>query len=275
MTLYERYPGAAVVTGASAGIGESFAKSLAKEGFPLILVARRGEILENLAQELREQHSVDVEVVAVDLTVSSAGETVQAVVDEKGWKVSVLVNNAGIGHLCAHDELERNRALRMVDLNCRAAVDLTSRFLPAMLEEGRGAILFLASTLSYQAAPYMSLYAATKGFNLLFAEGLYVECKQRGVDVLAVSPGYTETEFAQVAEVDVRVPRFLAATPEQVVRKSWRKLGRRPSTVHGFWNSMLPFVRRFVSRRFADWVFGKVVRRSSPKLLGQRDLGET
>ena len=140
-----------------------------------------------------------------------------------------------------------------------------------MLDEGRGAILFLASTLSYQAAPYMSLYAATKGFNLLLAEGLYVECKARGVDVLAVSPGYTETEFAQVADVDVRVPSFLAATPEQVVRKSWRKLGRRPSTVHGFWDLMLPFVRRFVSRRFADWVFGKVVRRSSPKLLGQRD----
>jgi len=268
MVLKQRYPGAALVTGASSGIGESFAKSLAEEGFPLVLVARREERLQRLAETLREAHGVECLVLPEDLTVPGSADRILKAVEAKGWQVSLLVNNAGFGSLAGHTDLEGDLYTRMVDLNCRAPVELTNCFLPSMLEVGRGGIIFVSSVVAYTPAPYMAVYGATKGFNLLLAESLYAECKSKGVDVLSLAPGYTRTEFSQSAGVDVGMPGFLVGSSEAVVKKGLRSLGRKPSTIHGFLNWLLCFSIRFAPRRFVVWAASRVVRRSSPSLKG-------
>jgi short-subunit dehydrogenase len=268
MTLKQRYPGVALVTGASSGIGESFAKSLASEGFDLVLVARRKDRLEELAKQLQGTHGVACLVVAEDLTAKDSVNRIAKAIEAKSWHVSLLVNNAGFGSLAAHEELDGERYTSMVDLNCRAPVALTNRFLPPMLAAGKGGIIFLASTVAYMPTPYMAVYGATKGFNLLLAESLYGECKHRGVDILSLAPGYTSTEFSSAAGVDVGVPGFMVGTAEGVVRQGLRSLGRKPSTIHGFGNWLMSFLIRFAPRHFVTWMVGKVVRRSSPRLKG-------
>jgi len=268
MTLTQRYPGAALVTGASSGIGESFAKSLAKEGFPLVLVARREQRLQELSSQLQQEHGVECLVVAEDLTESGSVDRIVAAIETKGWDVSLLVNNAGFGSLASHEDLKGEVYTKMVDLNCRAPVELTNRLLPPMLKAGRGGIIFLASAVAYLPSPYMAVYGATKGFNLLLAEALYGECKSKGVDVLSLAPGYTRTEFSSSSGLDVRMPGFLVASADGVARKGLRSLGRKPSAVHGFLNWLLTFSIRFAPRRFVVWMATRVVRRSSPGLKG-------
>ena len=143
----------------------------------------------------------------------------------------------------------------MVDLNCRVPTEITDAYLPAMLERRSGAVIFVASTAGYQAVPYMSAYAATKAYNLILAEGLAQEYRGTGVDVLSVSPGFTETEFAEAASVDARTPGFLVGYPEGVVRQALRALGKRPSTIHGW----LKWLLNSTSRLFPRWIVGRLV----------------
>lgn len=269
-TLRQRYPGAALVTGASSGIGESFARTLAQEGFPLVLVARRKERLDSLAAELFEAFGVSSLVLAEDLTVAGSVERISSAISQKGWTVSLLINNAGFGSLGPQLELPSERYLSMVDLNCRIPVELTHRFLPGMIAARQGGIIFLASTVAYMPTPYMSVYGATKGFNLLLAESLYGECKQHGVDVLSLAPGYTATEFAAAAKLDVKIPSFMVGTPEGVARLGLQKLGRKPSTVHGWGNWWLTLAVRGFPRRLVTWISGQIVRRSSTKLTSTK-----
>ena len=266
MKLSERYPGAALITGASAGIGESFANALGKEGFDLVLVARREEKLNTLAARIKERYDIEVLVVAQDLTALDCADRIYERVAEKGWRVSFLVNNAGSGSMDPYTDVDDETHLRMVDLNCRAPVAMTNRFLPPMVDAANGAIIYLASTVAYVPVPYMSVYSATKAFNLFLSESLFPECRKRGVDVLSLAPGYTETEFAEVADMDASVPRIVTATPDAVVRHSLKAIGRRPATVHGLGNWLMTFFTRFVPRRLVPWISGKVVCRSSPKL---------
>ena len=266
MTLGKRYPGVALVTGASAGIGESFANALAKEGISLVLVARRKERLEAIAQRLRTAHNVAVRVIAMDLTEPGAVQSIGEVVKREKLVVSMVVNNAGFGSFGPHDSVASAQYSKMVDLNCRVPTEITSLFLPEMLERKCGALIFLASTAAYQPVPYMSAYAATKGYNLLLAEGLAVECKGSGVDVLAVSPGFTETEFADAADVDAILPAIMVGTADGVVKQAFRGLGRRSSTIHGWLNWWLTSSARFFPRWLVGWVVGKAVLRSSKRL---------
>lgn len=269
-TLKQRYPGAALVTGASSGIGESFARILAAEGFPLVLVARRKARLESLAVELFESFGVSSLVLAEDLTSVGSVERISSAISQKGWHVSLLINNAGFGSLGPQLDLPSDRYLSMVDLNCRIPVELTHRFLPDMIAAGQGGVIFLASTVAYMPTPYMSVYGATKGFNLLLAESLYGECKQHGVDVLSLAPGYTATEFSTAAELDVKIPKFMVGSAESVARLGLRKLGRTPSTVHGWSNRWITLAVRGFPRRLVAWISGQIVRRSSKKLTSTK-----
>ena len=255
MTLTQRYPGAAVVTGASAGIGESFANLLAKEGFPLVLVARRKVRLDALAERIRADHKVDVWVLSLDLTSAGAAAALRSFTDEQGIVVGMVVNNAGFGSFGRHDTVETAHYSKMVDLNCRVPTEITDVYLKDMLERKSGAVIFVASTAAYQAVPYMSAYAATKAYNLILAEGLAQEYRGTGVDVLAVSPGFTETEFADAASVDARAPGPLVGYPDGVVRQALRALGKRPSTIHGWLNWIL----NSTSRLFPRWIVGRLV----------------
>jgi uncharacterized protein len=189
----------AVVTGASAGIGEALAVELAEAGVHLVLTARRRDRLDALAERLRSKHSIQTKVIVADLTLPEAPQQIFDATEGAGLKVDVLVNNAGFGE---YGEFLRSRMemqLDMVQVNCTAVVHLSRLFLPAMVERRQGAVLIVASTAAYQPVAYMATYAASKAFDRMLAEALAEEMKRYGVRVSALCPGPTESEFQQVA----------------------------------------------------------------------------
>jgi len=191
---------AALVTGASAGIGTELAKLLAARGYALVLVARRKDRLLALANELIEQHGVQVETIAADLSKPTPRGRIPGRVEELGLEVEVLINNAGFATGGEpFYEADPARELQQVRRDVEAVVALTSAFLPAMVQRGRGAILNVASTAGMQPMPYSAGYAAAKAYVLSFSEALHQESRGRGVTVTALAPGPVETDFWQIA----------------------------------------------------------------------------
>ncbi|MDX2137320.1 MAG: SDR family oxidoreductase [Chloroflexota bacterium] len=248
-SLAQRYPGYALITGASSGIGKAFAQHLAKDGVQLVLVARREALLTELAAQLRAAHKVDVHIIAIDLTQPDAADQIKAYTDQQHLNVSMVVNNAGYGDFSLFHEADRQKQIRMVDLNCRAPVALTSAYVPEMVARKNGAVIFVGSTVSYQPVPLFATYSATKGFDLYFGEALWGELKPHHVDVITVCPGATDTEFMQVANVSANAGNWQAVRPEPVVAETLRKLGQTPSFVYGKMNALVAQLYRFLPRR--------------------------
>ncbi len=248
MQWHEKYGPWALVTGASSGLGAEFVKQLAARGLNVALVARRAERMEALADGVERAHGVQTRVVPADLT----GHNTCCLVGDQtsDLEIGLLINNAGFGLSGAHADLDPDRVVNMTVLNCVVPVLLTNHYLPLMLKRGRGGLIFLASTAAYQATPYLGVYGATKAFNLLMGESLWKEYRARGVDCLALSPGFTRTEFTRVAHIK-DASGFREATPDAVVSLALKKLGRKPSVIHGLTNKMLNFTGRFIPRRTA------------------------
>jgi short-subunit dehydrogenase len=180
----------AVVTGASSGIGESIARSLAARGTDVVLVARRKDLLERLAEELSGRFGVRAETLAADLTVPDDLERVA----ERVSGTDLLVNNAGYGAFGAFHELSMADQAKEVSLNVTALMRLTHAAAPSMVERKRGGILNVASVAAYAPSPGSAVYGATKAFVLSFTESLHAELKPSGVHVTALCPGFTRTE---------------------------------------------------------------------------------
>jgi len=222
VTLPNPHPDArAVVTGASSGIGEALATELAARGHSLILVARRGEVMEALAETLRAQHGVTVEVRACDLSDRDARTPL---VDELGRRrISILCNNAGIATFGAVAELDAAYERAQVELNAVAVHDLTLAVLPQMVERNSGAILMVGSAAGNMPIPNNATYAATKAFVNTFSESLRGELKGTGVHVTLLAPGPVRTEEPDPAEasiVDKLVPDFLWISSEHTAKVS-------------------------------------------------------
>jgi len=247
----------ALITGASGGIGEAFARQLAKRGHDLVLVARRRERMEKLAAELTGAHGVAVEVVEADLADDSAVATVEERL--RRGDIDLLVNNAGFGTRGEFAGLPLARELEELDVNVRALMRLTHAALGPMVEHGRGAVINVASTGAFQPVPYMATYAATKAFVLHFSEALHEEVKGKGVTVTCLCPGAVRTEFQQVAGVDAERLRAWK-DPDDVVRSALKAMtSRRAITVPGAVNvSLVAAVKlmpRFAARRIAGSLF--------------------
>ncbi|MFQ6608547.1 MAG: SDR family NAD(P)-dependent oxidoreductase [Fidelibacterota bacterium] len=242
----ERYGSWALVTGASAGLGEEFALQLADKGMNVALVARRRERLESLSKKLYQDYHVDGRVIALDLTEPSASEEVAAAVED--LEIGLLINNAGFGTVDRFHKHEPGLQVKMTILNCVVPVELTEKFLPAMVERKRGGIIFVASTAAYQATPFFTVYGATKVFNLFMGEGLWEEYRRDGIDVLALSPGYTATEFHEVAGSSTS-HRKHGVKAEDVVSLALQNLGRVPSVMYGRWNRLLMNLQRLLPRK--------------------------
>lgn len=246
----------ALITGASAGLGAHFAQALAAEGHDLILTARREDRLNALADQLRAAHGVAVQVHAADLAAPGAVAGLMQAIEQAGQGVNLLVNNAGFGARGDFAALDGAVQARMIDLNCRAVVELAHAVLPGMLQMRRGGILNIASTAAFQAGPQMAVYYASKAFVLSFSEALHEEVRGRGVHVTALCPGPVETEFFEAnAMPDVAFRRF-ASGPAPVIRDGLRALrANRAVKVSGAANATLAFLTRFapriVSRRAA------------------------
>jgi uncharacterized protein len=191
----------ALVTGASAGIGVALARELARNGAKLILTARRKDRLEALAAELTAA-GTEVRIVPADLTDRAAPQAIYDATVGAGLKVEILINNAGLGQYGDFHSIDLAQELSQIRVNCEAVVHLTRLFVPAMVARKRGWIMILASTASFQPVPFLSTYAATKGFDRFFALGLAEELAPTGIKVSALCPGPTESEFFNVAGAD-------------------------------------------------------------------------
>ena len=213
----------ALITGASSGIGAAIARELAGRGHGVTLVARREERLRELAAELTERHGVRAEALAADLEGAAERERLVARVDELSLDVEVLVNNAGFGGSGSVADSEPERLTRMVRLNCEALVDLQARYTARMARRGRGAVINIASTSSFQPIPGTATYAATKAFVLSLSEATHSENGGRGVTVTAVCPGPVRTEFTEaagIAHAEETTPDFVWSTAEDVAREA-------------------------------------------------------
>lgn len=237
----------ALVTGASSGIGEAFARRLARDGRNVGLVARRADRLEALAGEIAREHNVEAHAFPMDLTKTGAGADLAAAIDGRGLTVDWLVNNAGFGTAGRFDQLPLGKELEEVQLNVAALVELTGRFVPGMVARTRGAIINVASVGAFAPSPYMATYCATKAFILSFTEAIAAELRDTGVKVLCVCPGFTRTAFQDVAAVDASaVPSFAWMSPDDVADQAVRGVGRGPVLVNGFMNSMMARMIRFM-----------------------------
>lgn len=231
--LRERYGEWAVVTGASAGIGEEFARALAGEGFSLVLAARREERLRELASELEQRFGITVRVVPVDLALPDGPDRLAAAVAD--LDIGMLVNNAGVGYAGRFDKQDTDRLRSLVALNCVAPTVLASRLLggeEGMVARGRGAVIFTGSAAGRQPMPLHGVYAATKAFDLLLGEALYVELRDANIDVLVVEPGSVNTEFQEAADETSHA----TVHPREVVRTALESLGGQPSVLTTWFN---------------------------------------
>ncbi|MBW3663811.1 MAG: SDR family oxidoreductase [Actinobacteria bacterium] len=208
----------ALVTGASAGIGRSFAKHLAAEGSDLVVVARTEPQLKDLATELEDRHGVSVEVLAADLTVEDELARVELRLRDQDRPVDLLINNAGFGTHGRFHELDVETEESQIRLNVIALVRLTHAALAAMVARGRGGVVNVASLGAFQPDPFFATYGATKSFVLSFTEAVANELRTSPVTVSCVAPGLTRTEFQDRAEVETGgVPGTLWQSPEDVV----------------------------------------------------------
>jgi uncharacterized protein len=252
----------ALITGASAGIGLALAAQLAAGGTNLILTARRRERLETLAGRLSEQHGVRIEVFPADLTLPIAPERLFAFTEKQRIVVDLLVNNAGFGTYGRFHTSDRARQVEMVQVNVAAVVALTHLYLPGMIKRRRGDILIVASTAGFQGLPYLATYAATKAFDLLFAEALAEEVRSYGIRVCALCPGSTATEFQEVAGEHRRFSRH-AETAEKVACVGLEALARgRSYAISGIGNYLSVHGQRLAPRQFVTRMAAKVTRPS-------------
>jgi short-subunit dehydrogenase len=263
--LAERYGPWAVVTGASAGIGAEFALRIAERGINVVLVARRRNRLEELASTIEDMYRVEARVAPADLTARDVVEVLQPAIAD--IEIGLLINCAGVGSSGPFLDMDPSVQESMINLNCRSPMLLTHEIVQGMRERGRGGVIFVSSVNGFCAARGMTNYNATKAYDLLFAEGLAAELRPYGVDVQALCPGGTITEFQQVAGLDTRnfgpLARLMFVHPPSVVATSLRTLGGRVTVIPGVLNKLAVLIIRLMPRRLATWIFGSVMERFS------------
>lgn len=242
-------PAYALVTGASSGIGECFARALARRRHNLVLVARTKPKLDALAEELRSQYSISAEPVAIDLSVAGAADRLFQILQERRITVDLLVNNAGFGARGRFWELPLDRQAQMIRLNVSALVNLTHLLLPAMVAQRRGAIINVSSTAGFQPVAYTSVYAASKAFVTSFSEGLEEELRGSGITVVTLCPGGTRTNFFVASNYGrPKLPGGMQ-NPETVVNAALRALDQGGGlVVPGIMNKLGLISQRFVPR---------------------------
>lgn len=242
-----RYGAWAAVAGASEGLGAAFAEALAARGTNLLLLARRAELLDELAARIRSERGVEVRTLPIDL----AGPDLPAALEEasRGLEVGVAVYNAAFSPIGSFLEVPLSDLLRVVDVNVRGPVAFARTLTPAMLERGRGAVVLMSSLAGFQGSPRIATYAASKAFAAILAEGLFGELRRRGVDVLASCAGAIRTP-AYAASSGSDAPGTL--DPAEVAERTLAALGRGPRVVPGSVNRLAGFlVTRLLPRRAA------------------------
>ena len=250
-----------LVTGASSGFGEEFARQYAAQGRPLVLVARRLEKLQALARELRERHDVDVIVEQVDLSAIPAVVELHERLRARDITIDVLINNAGHGWQGPFVDAPLDKAIAMLDLDIAGMTAVTRLFAEDMRARGHGQILMVASLLAYQGVQNFAVYSAAKAYVLRLAEALHRELERDGVTVTALSPGMSDTGFAAAAQQRITpVLKLLMMQPASVVRTGIRALeAGRTSVVPGWANKAFVFFTWATPRRLHQAVGARIM----------------
>ena len=249
----------ALITGASAGIGKAFADAIAARGVNCVLTARREELLQELAGQLHEKHGIDCRCVKEDLSDPEGAYRLAEAVED--LEIGLLINNAGFGYASHFESADPQRIADMINLNCLSPALLTRLLAPKMLERGKGGIVMVASVLAVVPSPYQSVYGATKAFDLALAEGLFGEYEKQGIDVIALCPSTTRTEFfvadgmseSRANKITARADR-----PEDVAPLALKYLGRKPRT--GPWSYVGPAIlARLLPRKWGARIVRKAM----------------
>lgn len=243
-----------LITGATSGIGFELAKLYAKDGYNLILVARKLEALNQAKEDLLKiNNNIDIKVFIFDLSKIENTYSLYEKVKENELEVTTLINNAGFGDSCEFVEADINKLNQMVDLNMKSLMNMCYFFSKDMKLRRSGRILNVASVAAYLAGPYMSVYYATKAFVLNFSVGIYHELKTYGVKVNILCPGPTKTNFINAAEAKNKNAFNKASMDASVVaKKCYKKMKKNKLIINtGFLSKFTAFFTRFLSRKFA------------------------
>jgi short-subunit dehydrogenase len=256
-----------LITGASSGIGAALARRVVRDGRAVALVARRRDRLEALAAELRAAAGVDAHVFVRDLSEVGAASALADEVERAGLGVDWLVNNAGFGTMGRFDRLPLERELQEIRLNVEALVELTHRFLPAMVARGRGVVMNVSSVGGFIPSPYMATYTATKAFVTAFSEGLMGELGGTGVSVLCVCPGFTRTEFQDHIDeaVSQRAPAMAWMSAEDVADEAVRRAHDGGVLVSGRMNRVTAALIRHLPRGLIVRAAGSLLKPPGPQ----------
>lgn len=247
-----------LITGASSGIGDIFARALANQKQNLILTARRRERLDALASELKQAHGIEVEVITADLVAADGYRQIAEHVNHHGWALSGLINNAGFGDRGHFSDLALDRQLNMIQVNISALVALTWTLIPNLKQTTNSFIINVASVAAFQAGPDMAVYYASKAFVLSFSEALTEELKRDGISVSALCPGPTKTEFFAEANLqDAKFFTLFGMSAESVVNSALAGR-RRAIVIPGIMNKLMVWLGklspRIINRKLAGWL---------------------
>ena len=241
----------ALITGASCGLGYSFAHVFAREGYNLVLVARNGERLEEIKREIEEKYSSNVTVIAKDLCKSDSAKEIYVATETAGINIDVLVNNAGSGDFGEFHKCDLDKQVRMVQLNCIALMELCRYYLPAMVGRGSGNVVNVDSIAAFQPGPLMSVYYATKAFVFSFSQALTRELKGSGVKVMALCPGPIRTNFDVAANFGESglFKNLKVWSPDVVAEFGYKNMKKGKSyCVIGLMNKLMVFSTRLAPR---------------------------
>ncbi|RPJ23653.1 MAG: SDR family NAD(P)-dependent oxidoreductase [Chloroflexi bacterium] len=255
-----RYGGWGIVAGASQGLGAAYAEELAARGLNLLLIARRGELLRSLASELSMKYGIETKIIVLDLSSADAVEQVAQAVND--LEIGMLVYNAAFSAIGPFLERSLDDHLKEIGTNALTPLKLIHLFAGQMLARGRGGIVLMSSLSAFQGSAYISTYAATKAFNIVLAEGLWEEWRERGVDVLVCvsgavkTPNYVASEPERTGGLGDRT-----MNPDQVVHEALNALGKGPYVIPGRMNRMASFVmRHLLPRKSAVKFMGRVLK---------------
>ncbi len=246
---------ATLITGASSGIGEAFARRLAAEGHNLVLVARGEKKLLELCDELMLKHNITAHYFVADLIETDADARVFAETEKHGFEIDWLINNAGFGSMGDFAKLDREKELNIIRLNILALVALTHRYLVPMRKRRRGTIINVSSAAGFQPIPFFATYSASKTFVTAFTEAIAEENRPLGIKILALCPGSTQTNFFAASEIERAVTVKGQQTPEQVVDTALAAVKSGRSKVVSGWSNYLgalagAYAPNFLSTRF-------------------------
>ncbi len=256
----------ALVTGASSGIGKAYAELLAAKGYALVLTARRRERLDELAAALRQRHGIDAHIIAADLADPDAPAMIAGELQQRHLTIDLLVNNAGYGVPGSYVNVTWADHAKFMQVMVTAVLDLTYRLLPGMIERGWGRVINIASVAGMVPAPAgHTLYGASKAFVIRFSEALAAENMDKGINVTAVCPGFTLSEFHDVTGTRDRMnnmPGFLWLSAADVAREGYDAVMRgTPVVVNGWIYGFLVWLTGALPRALSGWVSGSAGRR--------------